>query len=98
MHHETNQWNATVGASDSTILGVNIGRRRLTVSPPSVGRVTIFFGRASVLDQGETLQAGTQARTFSYDDMGSLLCGEIHAIADAAGRLIGGVESFIARP
>ena len=98
MQHETNQWNATVGTSDGIILGVNAGRRRLTVSPPAVGRITLFFGKAAILDQGESIMAGTAARTFTYDDIGALLCGEIHAIADAAGRLVGGTESFIARP
>lgn len=94
----TNSVFATVGASDSTVMGVNLGRRFLTVSPPTAGRVTLAFGRAAVIDQGPTVQAGTQPLTIAVEQFGDLLMGEIHAIADAAGRTVGLTEAFVARP
>lgn len=83
-----------VGVTDQVILGANIGRRAVTVSPPSAGRVTITFGHAAVIDQGETIYAGTTARTWRWDDFGEMVRSEIHAIADAAGRAVGVLETF----
>jgi hypothetical protein len=95
--YSTNQTSATIGASDVTILGSNPSRHRLTVTPPSAGRVTLAFGRAAVLDAGITIQAGTSPRTFTDDELGDLCHGEIHAIADAAGRTVGILETFSPR-
>lgn len=94
MPRATSQWSATVGATDIAILGVNPSRLSLTIAPPSAGRVTIAFGRAAVLDAGITIQTATQPITLDYAEVGDQLCGEIRAIADAAARTIGGVESF----
>jgi len=88
---------ATVGASDQTIAGANLGRIRLVISPPSIGRVTLQFGRAAILDQGPTIQAGTQPLRLDLEEMGDLIRGEIHAIADAAGRTVGLTEGFVPR-
>lgn len=93
----SSQSSATIGATDSTILGSNPSRYKLTVSPPSVGRVTLVFGRTAILDSGETIQAGTPPRTWSAEDVGDMITCDIHAIADAAGRLVGITESFVPR-
>lgn len=93
----TNQQSATVGVSDSTILGTNPSRKRLTISPPSAGRVTVAFGRVAVLDAGPTIPTGTTPHTWTEEDIGDLIHGEVHAIADAGGRLVGVTESFVPR-
>ena len=92
-----NQTFATVGATASTVLGANAHRRKLTISPPSAGRVTIVFNSAAVLDQGETIQVGTSPRTFTREDVGDLLRGTVSMIADAAGRTVGINEYFVAQ-
>lgn len=83
----------TVGITDTVILGANIGRRSFTVSPPAAGRVTVTFGHAAVIDQGSTIYAGTAPRTWHWDDFGEMIRSEIHAIADAAGRNVGVLET-----
>ena len=85
---------ATVGASDQTALGAQLGRRCVIVSPPNAGRVTIQFGRAAVIDQGPTIQAGTAPLRMDYDEYGDLIEGDIHAIADAANRTVGITVGF----
>lgn len=90
----TSQSSATVGVADSRILGSSLGRRRLTISPPSAGRVTIFFNGPAVLDAGETIFTASQPRTWDYRDVGDMICGEVHAIADAGGRVVGILEAF----
>jgi hypothetical protein len=96
--YDNTDFSATVGTTDQVILGSMQGRKSFTLSPPSVGRVSIQFGRAAVLDQGITLQAGTTPRQFSVDEFGYDVRGDIHAIADAAGRIVGGVVIFKAWP
>lgn len=93
----TNSTSATVGASDATVLGTNLGRDCLIVSPPNAGRVTLQFGRAAVIDQGITLQAGVAPIAFQFATLGDAIRGEIHAIGDAAGRTFGLTEVFAAR-
>lgn len=90
----TSQTSATVGAADSVILGTNPTRKRLTISPPSAGRVTITFGSAATLDAGETIYTATSPRTWSAEELGERITSEVHAIADAGGRVIGIVEAF----
>lgn len=95
---DTAPWNITASATDQVFLGVNPRRRRITISPPSAGRVTIQFGRAAVLDQGITVQVGTPTRTVTEDDVGYAIHSEVHIIADAGGRIVGGTEAFKAGP
>lgn len=89
-----NQTSATVGATASTILGANAHRRRLVISPPSAGRVTITFNNAATLDAGLTIQTGVQPKTISREEYGDIIRGTVSAIADAAGRTIGVLEYF----
>ena len=89
-----NQTFATVGASASTILGANAHRRKLTISPPAAGRVTLTFNNTAVLDQGLTIAVGVPPVMITREDYGDLLRGSISAIGDAAGRTIGILEYF----
>lgn len=92
------QQSATVGAAAGNVLGGNIHRRRLTISPPSAGRVTIQFGGTAVLDQGVTVQTGTQPLHLDISDMGDLIRQPVSAIADAAGRVLSLIEYIHAGP
>lgn len=89
-----NQTSATIGATATTIIGANAHRRRLVISPPSGGRVTLAFNGAAVLDQGLTIQTGTTPRTISREEYGDIIRGPVSAIADGAGRTVGILEYF----
>lgn len=89
-----NQISATIGATATTVLGANAHRRRLVISPPNAGRVTLSFNNTATLDGGITIQAGTSPRTISREEYGDLIRGPVSAIADAAGRTVGILEYF----
>ena len=85
---------ATVGVASAALLGGNLHRTGLLVSPPSGGRITLAFGAIAVLDQGPTVQVGTQAIRLTRHELGHLIQLPINAIADAAGRTISIIEYF----
>jgi hypothetical protein len=84
---------AIIGVAAAGFISADSKRVALRISPPSAGRVTISDNPSVIIDAGITLSSGTAALELTVEVYGQFITKKLFAIADAAGRQIGWIES-----